>query len=80
MHATPRGVVGDLALVLGRKLLQKAAVVDQLHRLVRFQQAQGIGQRHLAVLVVMAVGFAVGGYVDQLRLGAVVEAGLEPRS
>ena len=79
VHAAPRGIVHDLSFVLGRKLLQEAAVVGQIHRLVRFQQAQRIGQRHVSVLVVVAIGFAVGGHVDQLRLGAVVEAGLEPR-
>ena len=80
VHTAPRGVVHDLALILGRKLLQKTAVVGQLHRLVCFQQAQRIGQRHLPVLVVVAIGFAVGGHVDQLRLGAAVEAGLVGRA
>jgi hypothetical protein len=37
---------------------------------VAFQQAQRVGQRHFAVLVVVAVGLAIGGHVHQLRLRA----------
>jgi hypothetical protein len=45
-----------------------------------FEQAQRIGQRHLAVLVVMAVGLAIGGHMHQLWLVVpVFEAGLEAR-
>ena len=36
---------------------------------------QRVGQRHFAVAVVVAVGFAVGGDVDQLRLAVVVREG-----
>ena len=63
--AAPGGVVGDLALVLRRELLEEAAVIGELDGLVLLQQAQRVGQRHLAVLVMVAVGLAVGGDVDQ---------------
>ena len=68
MRAAPGSVFDDLALELGRKLLEKAGVVGQLDGLVLLEQAQRVGQRHFAVLVVMAVGLAVGGHVNQLRL------------
>ena len=43
------------------------------------EQAQRVSQRHFAVLVVVAVGFAIGGHVAKLRLGRVAEAALEAR-
>jgi hypothetical protein len=79
MHAAPGGVFDDLGFVLGRKPLQKTAVVGQLDGRVCFQHPQRIGQRHFAVLVVMAVGFPIRRHMDQLRLRVVFEAALEPR-
>ena len=40
---------------------------------------QGVGQRHVAVAMMMAVGFAVGGDMDELiPVAAVVNALSEP--
>ena len=77
MCATPRGIVDNLALVFGRKLFQKACVIRQVHSLVRLKHAQRVRQCHLAVLVMMAIGFAVRSHMDQLRFSAVFESTLE---
>ena len=42
-----------------------------------FEEAERIGERHFAVLVMVSVGLAVGGEVDQLRRGGVFETALE---
>ena len=70
VDAAPGGVFDDFAFVFGRKLLKEAGVVGQLDGLVFFEQAERVGERHFAVLVMMTVGFAVGGDVDQLRAGS----------
>ncbi len=77
MNAAPGGVLDDFALEFGRELLKKAAVVGELDGLVLFQQAQSVSQGHLTVFVVVPVGFAVGGHVNQLGLSAFSEACLE---
>jgi hypothetical protein len=42
------------------------------------QQTQRVGQRHFAIFVMVAIGFAIGGYVDQLRLRSFHETRFEP--
>ena len=79
VRAAPRGIFDDLCLVLRRKLLQVAAIVGQLDRLVHLQQAQRVGQRHLAVLVMVPIRFPVRRHVNQLRLRVIFEAALESR-
>ena len=39
-----------------------------------FEETQRICERHFTMPVMMAVGFAVGGYVRELCLGDVLEA------
>ena len=63
MHAAPRSVVGNFALVLRWKLLQEVRVVGQLYRLVVLNQPQSIGQGHFAVAMMMPIGLAVGRHV-----------------
>ena len=53
-------------------LLQKFAVVGDLRQAAGFDVIQRIGQRHVAERMVMAVGFAVGGDVGQLRPVALI--------
>ena len=65
----------DLDLPLGRVPLEELAVIGQADLGVLGQFVQHVGQRHVAVRVVMAVGLAVGGDVHELGvLAAVVEA------
>ena len=52
----------------GGNCARKLAVVGELDGLVLFEQAQRVSQSHFAVLVMMAVGLAVGGDVHELRL------------
>ena len=67
MGAAPGGVLRDLDLHLRRVALQELAVVGESDRVVFFHLAKGIGEGHVAVAVVVAVGLAVGRDVDQLR-------------
>src|SRR5262249_53332933 len=46
--------------------------------LVALQQSERISQRLVAIFVVMAVGFAVGSHVHELRLRSLFEAAFEP--
>ena len=52
--------------------VQILAVVRELRELVRFDVMQRVGERHLAVAMMVAVALAVGGDVDQLRPVAAV--------
>ena len=66
MHAAPGGVFDHLGLPLRRELFQELAVVGERCVAVRLDPVHGIGERHLAVLVVVAVALAVGGDVREL--------------
>ncbi len=72
--AAPRGVFDDFAFVLGWKLRKEAGVVGELDGLVCIEQAEGVGEGHFAVLVMVAVGFAVGGDVNDLGFEACLES------
>src|SRR5258708_29461424 len=54
-----------------RKLFQELAVIGETCDLIRLNLVQRIGQGHVAVLVVMAVGLAVSGDVHELWSGAL---------
>ena len=71
--AGPGGVFSDLGLPGGGEFLQELAVVGEGGVAFVFQPVHGEGEGHLAVFVVVAVGFAVGGDVGEL--GAVMRAG-----
>ena len=77
MVAAPGGVVVDLGLPLRRELGKEATVVDELRVLVFLHEAEGVGERHFAVTVVMTIALAVGGHVDELGLVVVEETLLE---
>ena len=79
VDAAPRAVLVDLDLPLGRVQLEELAVVGQPDVGVLRQPLQHVGQGHVAVGMVMAVRFAVGGDVHELgMLAAVVEPLEEP--
>ena len=69
VRAAPGGVLDDLSLPLRRKFLQELAVVGEAGVAVDLNPVHGVGERHLAVLVVVAVALAVGGDVGELRAG-----------
>ncbi|MFO0635691.1 MAG: hypothetical protein U0168_22860 [Nannocystaceae bacterium] len=77
--AAPRAALDHAGLVLGRMLREELTVVGQpdLGRLL--ERVQRVGQRHVAVAMVVAVGLAVGRDVDQLRPVAAVEGAAQPR-
>ncbi len=50
----------------GRVLGQVLAVIGDVRQAPRFDVVQGIGQGHIAMGVMMAVGFAVSGDVHEL--------------
>ena len=65
----------DLDLPLRRVKLEKFAVIGQPHVAVLGQAIEDIGQRHVAVSMMVAVRLAVGGDVHELGvLSALVEA------
>ena len=72
VDAGPGGVLGDLGLPLGRELREELAVVGEVGVAVVLDPVHGVGEGHLAVLVMVAVTFAVGGDVGELGFAAGV--------
>ena len=68
--AAPGAVLVDLDFPLGRVKLEELAVVGQPDVRVLGQAIEHVRQRHVAVGVVMAVRFAVGGDVHELGVFA----------
>ena len=54
-------------LLDGRAQFQKMSVVGRDHVLARAERLEQVGQGHVAERLVVSVGFAVGGDVDQPR-------------
>src|ERR1035438_7664202 len=76
MHATPGSVFENLDDVLGGIARQKFGVVGDPGQTIGFDVAERVGERHIAVTVVMAVGFAICGDVGQLwPVALIVEGG-----
>src|SRR6185437_760878 len=73
MKAAPGAVLDDLGLVRWRELREELGVIRKL-RIAFFNQLQGIGQRHLAVAMMVSIALAVGCDVDKLRSLSFVEA------
>ena len=48
-------------------LFEIFAIVGELRQLLDFDVVQRVGERHVAEAVMMAVAFAVGGDMDELR-------------
>ena len=79
VRAAPRGVLEDLCLVSGRKFLQELTIVGELDLTFVFKPFERPGESHLTVAVMMAVAFAVGGHMHQLRVVALLrEAAKQP--
>src|SRR5215471_3345223 len=80
MRAAPGCVLNDLDFMRGGEVLQELSVIGKLDCRIGLNAVQRIGQRHVAMLVVVAIGFAIGGYVHQLRPVAFVgKSALDPR-
>src|SRR6202789_77973 len=63
VNAGPGAVLYDLAFMIRWKLREEAAVVCQMYSFVLVQELDGVGQRHLAVSVMVAVALSIGGDV-----------------
>src|SRR5580698_7975418 len=72
MNAAPGAVVEDFGNVIWRKQFQELSVIGQSDSFVVLDMVQRIGERHLAVMVVVAVAFAIGRDMHQLRPGTVI--------
>ena len=64
--AAPGGILEDLDFPLWRVLFEKLAVVGQGYSRGRGEMLEGVCQGHIAVRVVVSIGFAVGRDMDQL--------------
>ena len=79
VRAAPGGVLEDLDFVGRRIDGEILAVVGEPGELVGLDVMQRVGQRHLALEMMMAVGLAVSGDVHELRPAAVLgEAADQP--
>ena len=77
--AAPGGVFDDLGLPLWGEFFEELAVVGEAGLVAVFDPVHGVGEGHLAVLVVVAVAFAVGGDVGELGgFGVVGRGGWKP--
>ena len=61
----------------GREFFEELAVVGEVGLVAVFDPVHGVGERHLAVLVMVAVAFAVGGDVGELGASVVGGGGME---
>ena len=73
VDAAPGGVLEDLDLMLGRMLFQELAVDGQLGQPLGLQDIEAVGQGHVPEPVMMPVGLSVGGDVNELRSGSVLD-------
>src|SRR5262249_54144200 len=75
VDTTPGALLMDLDFVSRRMLLEILAIVGQPPQLVALDVVQRVGQSHFAVPVMVAVGLAVGGNIDQLTpLASIAES------
>src|ERR1700723_1311068 len=72
MNAAPGAVVDDFSDVIWRKQFQKLSVIGQSGSFVVLDMVDRIGQCRLAVMVVVAVAFAIGRDMHQLRPGTLI--------
>jgi hypothetical protein len=78
VSAAPGGVLLDLDLVVRRETLQELRVVGEPDTVARVQPQQRVGERHVAVAVVVAVGLTVGRDVDHARPVVAGEGAEQP--
>ena len=67
MGAAPGRALDDFYFKLGRMIFQELAIVGDLRQLLAVDVVERIGQRHVAVAMMVAVRLSIGGDVDQLR-------------
>src|SRR5260370_40111254 len=72
MHATPRALFDDFHFMRWRVLGKVFTVVGDTCQLVALNVVERIGEGHVAVGIMMTIGLAIGGDVNQLRPPAVV--------
>src|SRR5258708_1601989 len=72
VFATPGGIFRDLYFMGRGELFQELTVIREVGDVFRVDFVQRVGQGHVAVLVMMAVGLTVSGNVHELRPGALV--------
>src|SRR6185437_12337747 len=70
MDAAPGSILEDLGFPSRRVLFEEFAVIRDFGGFLCFDVIERVGKRHLAVLVMMPVRFAVGGDMSKLRPGA----------
>ena len=70
VETAPGRVFKNLCFILRRKLLQKFAVHRQMHVRQALHIFEAVSQGHIGKFLVVAVCFAVGGNMHQLRFGA----------
>ena len=79
METAPGGLLDDLDLMRRWMPFEVFSVVGETRELLRFDGVQGVGEGHVAEAVMMAVAFAIGGDMDELRpLTVLVEGADEP--
>jgi len=66
MRAAPGGLLQNFHFMCGRMRGKKFAVVCDPRQFIALDIVQRISQGHIAVRVVVSVGFAVGGDMNQL--------------
>jgi hypothetical protein len=55
---------------------EELAVIGEAGEVIGFDVTEGVGESHFAVAMVMAVGFAIGGDMDELIVWAVMDEGV----
>ena len=68
----------DLHLFGGRVQLEMLAVIRDLREVILFKMVDGVGQCHVATLVVMSVSFTIGCNVQKLIAGSFIESAQQP--
>ena len=66
VRTTPGAGLMNFRLVRGRMLFQKLGIDRQFRLIALFNLMQRIRERHVAILKMMAVGFAIRGDMDEL--------------
>src|SRR5258708_38750746 len=74
VFATPGGIFRDLYFMCRGGLFQELTVIREGGDVFRVDFVQRVGQGHVAVLVMMAVGLTVRRKLHELRPAALVRA------
>ena len=72
VRAAPGSIFEDFNPVIWRMQLQELPVIGQLRAAAVFDTMQGVGQRHIAIMMMVTVTLAVRCDMRELRPGALV--------